>query len=340
MTISKIAALFVSIALLSVAALAQVANTPQGRLSLSSTAAVMTADVTNGTAIYYLPYMGPFVPIRVDNSGSYTWSNWAVAPMTLTLNSTQQTTGNIYDIFAFSFVGSGPFIGIGPAWASSTSRGSSGTSTAIQESSLEGLWVNVNALTLYNGTTSYSVGVGNGTYLGSVFMTGNGETSVNIKPTAASGGTNNVIGIWNAYNRVPITSVCRDSSNAWLDSSTSWEKADTSSSNTVSWVDGLQQTSVIGRYTTVAIPNTNDATAFVGVDLDSGSATPTLVSEALFGGTSTASYGTLAVEEAFPPQMGAHYVQAMQNVAGTSPTVTFDGTYAYGFEALTLTSEY
>jgi hypothetical protein len=335
MTISKIASLVAFAVLFSVGALAQL-FAPQGRLSLSSTNPVMAADVTAATAIYYDAYAGANVPVNYLGA----WSNNTLTlPVTLTLNSTQQTSGNIYDIFAFNPGGGSVQLGIGPAWTSLTSRGSGAGSTAIQQDSVTGFWVNSNAIVAYNGTTWWNPNAGRATYLGSVYMTGNGETSVTLKPAAAAGGSDNVIGIWNAYNRVSITSLNRDSNNQWTEgSSVGWEAADTSNSNRVTWVDGLQQTSVLGRYTVLpAVASGTSAVAFIGVDLDSTTATPNLVSDWALG--NSAYYSTLTAEESFPPQMGVHYMQAMQNVGGSS-TIYFLGEYPYGYENLMLKSEY
>jgi hypothetical protein len=73
--------------------------TPQGRLSLSSTEPVMNSDVTNATALYYVAYVGTLVPVQ----SSIGWTNQQTAslPLALTLDSSVQTSGNIYDIFMF-----------------------------------------------------------------------------------------------------------------------------------------------------------------------------------------------------------------------------------------------
>ena len=70
---------------------------PQGRLTLTSGTPVMTADATAQTSVYYTPYQGNIVPIYDGtNMDSYTF-----AQLTMTLNTTNQTSGNIYDLFVF-----------------------------------------------------------------------------------------------------------------------------------------------------------------------------------------------------------------------------------------------
>src|ERR1700722_10424139 len=90
---------------------------PQGRLTLTSMTPVITSDEVAATNIYYTPYQGNIVPIY--NSAStepYTFTE-----LTMALNSANQLSGKVYDLFVFLSAGA-PIIGAGPAWASTTSR--------------------------------------------------------------------------------------------------------------------------------------------------------------------------------------------------------------------------
>ena len=180
-------------------------TTPQGRLTLTSNAPVMTADVTGATNIYYTPYQGNIIPIYDGtNTQSYTFGQ-----LTMALNTTNHLSGKLYDLFIF-LNSSVVTIGAGPAWSSTTSRGTGAGTTQLQQTN--GLWVNGNSITLTNGSSSYSsIPIGQATYVGTVYTTANGQTGMACFPTAASGGTNNILGLWNAYNRVPITAQCLDS---------------------------------------------------------------------------------------------------------------------------------
>jgi hypothetical protein len=192
----RIAVVVAVAALLSFAALAQI-TPPQGRLTLTSSAPVMTGDVVGSSTIYYAPYVGDSVPIY--NTGEVSWSYYTFdSEPTLTLTTTAQLSGKVYDIFAvYDYGDSSVFIGTGPAWSSLTSRGSGIGTTQLEM--IDGVWVNANAMYIASNGTSLEVDApGGATYLGSVYMTANGETSVNIKPTPANGGTGNIIGIWNA----------------------------------------------------------------------------------------------------------------------------------------------
>ena len=46
-------------------------------------------------------------------------------------------------------------------------------------------------------------------------MTANGQTGMQFAPTPALGGTNNILGVYNAYNRVSTTSICQDTTSTW-----------------------------------------------------------------------------------------------------------------------------
>ena len=251
-------------------------NSTTRPLTLSSANAVMTADVVNATTIYYLSYPGNGMPMRQYFGGVINaYLYYPVAPQTLNLNSSQQTAGTIHDIFAF-FSGSSTAIGVGPAWASSTSRGTGSGSTAIQRDSTLLVWMNTNAITVYNGTTSYNIGAGYGTYLGSVYMTGNGETSMQFKPTPAPGGTaGQNLGLYNAYNRVRTIASNNDSTSAgWTYSTAAWEALDDSTNNSIGFLDGLQQSSVDAQAQINVSASSSSVSGWIAVDLDSFTANP------------------------------------------------------------------
>jgi hypothetical protein len=163
-------------------------------------------------------------------------------------------------------------------------------------------------------------------------MTANGETTVNLQPSPSAGGTDNFVGLWNAYNRVPVSSLESDSNTAWTDASTSWQTLDSGGAgsgeyNRVTYLDGLGQSSVEGSVTTIAYNATAGNGAFIGVNQDSITNTP-----AVRAGAESAAAGTgvgaisFASMENFSPDMGLHYLQAMQwSPNGTTATFAFNG---------------
>ena len=288
---------------------------PQGRLTLTSNTPVMTADSTAQTSVYYSPYQGNIVPIYDGaNMQSYTFGQ-----LTMTLNTSNQLSGKIYDLFIF-LNSSVVTIGAGPAWSSTTSRGTGAGTTQLQQ--IDGLWVNTNTITLKNGSTSYSsIPVGEATYVGSIYMTANGQTGMAFKPAAASGGTNNVLGVYNAYNRVTTISKSSDSTASWTYSTSTWRSANNSASNRVSFIDGLQQSSIRANYVIETNTSVNGIEGATGVNLDSTSASPVDP----LGFTSSANLQMLSAYGRFLPQLGLHYVQAVEWASAATVTYTGNG---------------
>jgi hypothetical protein len=274
----------------------------------------MTADVTGTSAekVYYDPYVGNIIPIYDGaNMQSYPFSE-----LTMALDMSNHLSGKIYDLFA-AIISSVVAIGAGPAWTNGTTR-----SAAIQQT--DGLWVNSASITLTNGSGSgTSVLAGEATYLGSVYMTANGQTGVQFKPAAAAGGSDNVVGIWNAYNRVHIDSLCSDSSTSWTYGTATWRKLDNNTKNRVTYLDGLGQSFVKGRVATIAYNATAGDGCEIGVVQNATTGAPS--KPAYYqGGSSGSAVGapTFSAEENFPPVLGLNYLQGMEN-SPNATTVTF-----------------
>jgi len=296
---------------------------PQGRLTLVSSAAVPSSDVSSATAVYYTPYQGSVCPIYDGSS----FINRNFSTTTLTLSSGAHSSGRLYDIFAFN--SSGTFtLGAGVAWATASSRASSGVLTQSS-----GIWLNGLAVTLTNGSSTYSVSSGYATYLGTMYCTGNGTTAVLIQPAAASGGTNNIIGIWNAFNRVDLNAVCRDSSASWTYSSTTFRVANNSASNRISWVDGLQQSAITSTYTQLLVGASSTGPQ-IAIGLNSSSASSSPIGQGNAGATNS---GTISTSVTSVPLLGFNYVQALENINTGTTACTFFGN---GYQALYLRITY
>src|SRR5581483_10757883 len=176
-------------------------------LTLTSGTPVLTTDVTAAATLYYTPYVGRWCPLY---NGTI-WRQVAFAETALPLDSNAadsgyQQSGKLYDIFAF--LNAGVFtLGTGPAWSSSTARGSGAGTTQLQM--LDGLWTNAVAIALRTGTgggATVAVPANEATYLGPLYAAANGQTAMQGAPSAASGGSNSVLGLYNAYNRVRLWS--------------------------------------------------------------------------------------------------------------------------------------
>ncbi len=289
---------------------------PQGRLTLTSNTPVMTTDTTGATSVYYTPYQGNIVPIYDGaNMQSYSFGQ-----LTMSLNTSNQTNGNIYDLFVF-LNSSVVTIGAGPAWSSSTSRGTGAGTTELEQ--IDGLWVNKNSITLKNSSASYSsIPVGEATYLGSVYMTANGQTGMQFQPSPASGGSDNALGLYNAYNRVTVASRSVDSTADWSYNSTTWRAANGSSSNRINWLDGLQQSFVRADYQVQANAGSGNV-AFASIGLDSTTTPQTTVY-----GVNESVVTNIRSAADIPPQLGLHYVQALESTeVGSVTYYSYAGSY-------------
>lgn len=302
-------------------------NAPQGRLCLITLTPVQTADQTGKTVIFYTPYVGNQIPIN----GVMT----TFAEISATLDAGNAANNTIYDLFVINDVGT-VRLGYGPAWTSLTARGSGAGTTELQFTN--GLWTNKNSLTVrYDSThTVAGIAVGAATYVGSFYTTAAGQTGVSLNPAAASGGTNNICGLWNAYNKVRQTAKSQDSAGIYAYSTQTWRATNASNSNRITFIDGLQQCPLVATLETPseATNNAGNLVQAVGVNLDSTSATP-LVTCA--GGSGVSSYWSLIVPSAhFAPQLGLHYVQAVE--IGDTGASLFGNT-GQGRQALTLMME-
>ena len=281
---------------------------PGGRLTLVSATPVMTADETAKGTIYYDTYEHNAIPI---NGANYTITS---NELSLVLDSTNHKSGKLYDVFSIISAGA-PTLVTGPAWTNSTTR-----SAAISLSL--GVWTNTSDMAhAYNNSTDYgTVAAHTGLYLGTFYVTADGQTGMAFKPAAAAGGSNNILGLSNAYNRVPVLSIMTDSNATWTWNATTWHAADASTANRVTFVDGLQQSPIDAVYTCGLSPTGSSSDQpTIGVNLDSTSATPFAVSE-----NAGATLTSATVADSFPPQLGLHYVQAME-AALNAGTPTFVG---------------
>lgn len=290
--------------------------TPQGRLTLTTGTPVMTADATAQGTIYYTAFRGAQAPIFNGTKwGTYYLTGTATSQeLSIALDSNSGHTGyhqsgKIFDLFVFNNSGT-ITLGTGPAWSSTTARGTGAGTTELQL--YNGIWTNKNSIALKIDTTAsqVTVGVNQATYVGSFYATANAQTGMAFNPTAASGGTNNILGLWNAHNRVRISSICNDSTTTYTYASSAIRVANNSSSNRCSWIDGLQQSFV--QINNQIYPSTA-AGAQYGINIDSTSAVYTSV-------TAQAS-NAVTISNTFlqTPLLGFHFAQAMEaSIGGTT----------------------
>ena len=298
---------------------------PQGRVTLTSGTPVMTADVTGATTIYYAEYIGRKAFAFTITGGQVSMGLDAVTP--------HVASGSVYDIFLIDDGTGGGRPVIGPAWTSTTARGTGAGTTELARDSATGFWVNANSITNAwggaSGTTNYGpIAAGAAWYISSFYATANGQTSMQMAPAAAAGGSNAFMALYNAYNRVTTISRSRDNTTTWTYATATWRAANASNSNRVTYLDGLGQSQAKGRYSLTAQAGDTSAAAIIGVNFDSTSATPGGATSRWGTGAGT-QQGPTGIAENELTALGLHYAQAMENaIAGH--TSTFVGAPATG----------
>jgi hypothetical protein len=290
---------------------------PGGRLTLVTGTPVLTSDQTAQTSIFYTPYQSDVVPISNGSS----WAACTFTELNLTLDTTNHASGSLYDVFVWSNAGV-IIIGTGPAWSSTTARGTGAGTTELQM--LNGIQTNKNSITLINGagTGTSGIAANTATYVGTFYATAAGQTGMAFKPAAAAGGTNNFLALFNAYNRVRVGSVSRDSTSTWTYSVTTWRSANASASNRISFIGGLPVSTINAEYM-VAGGSGTGAASNIGLNLDSTTAAPNICGQV--ASTSGSIQSTTAIRELFSPSLGLHFIQAMEISAVSGVNATFFG---------------
>jgi hypothetical protein len=197
-----------------------------------------------------------------------------------------------------------------------TARGTGAGTTELERKN--GLWTNKNSITLTNGAGAGTAGVAanTATYVGSFYCTANGQTGLALRPAAASGGSNTIMGLYNAYNRHLLQARSMDSTATWTYNSTPavWRAANANVANRVWFLDGLQESPVGGFYKcdffTAAV-----VAATIGINLDSTNGTPAVCCAGQTNNNSNIS-GPIMVQDHWLPVLGFHYLQASENALG------------------------
>lgn len=275
---------------------------PQGRLTLTTATAIMTSTVSGATTVYYTPASGRYVPlydganiVMVDIGGEL-----SQATTDATKSPAACTTDSNYDIFVWQD-GSTFRATRGPAWSTSTSRGTGAGTTQL--TTVAGLLVN--AVSITNGPTA-----NRGTYVGTIRT--NSSSTVDFKyGSAASGGGSISLGVWNAYNQTLIRTTGYDSTASWTYAGGAVRNSNNSASNRMSFIKGLGGSAPQAVFTQrVQSPAAGFAYIFLYLD-GAGTASAT---SGLLGGVD--GFATAVYNE--DPGMGWHYLQCCENCSASS----------------------
>jgi|SRR5580693_7373408 hypothetical protein len=301
--------------------------TPQGRLTLTTQTPVINTDVTAATTVYYTPYTGLLVPIY---NGTNFVASSIVSELSLALVAAHAAS-NIYDFFIFSLSGV-VTLGSGPSWsagsggsitAGSCARGTGAGGTAL--SRLNGTLTNAVSMTMTYGPSgaTTTVAANRGTYVGSMFMDAtNGQVSCYV-----SWGQTRKWGLWNAYNRTPITVQCGDSTASWPYNTGTIREANGSTANTIVIFSGLAEEPYTLNYTDV-ISSSTVASSGLGIVIGIGFNTTTTFagqqgSFQFSAGTPTNTNFVVSMTGTYSPapSLGINNVNALEKATNAGATM-------------------
>jgi hypothetical protein len=270
---------------------------PGGRLSLSAGVPVQTADVVNGTTIYYLPDQNDYLPLGLTYG-----SGISLALDSNSGHTGYQQSGKLFDLFLYDNSGT-TVLCTGPAWTNATTQ-----SAAVDQTTVPGLWTNTGSITLKFDTSSGTLTgtAGTALWVGTMYASGNGECTCQFAPAPATGGNATIVGLVNVYNRRRVAATSIDDTSNWSYSTNSWRAANGSTSNAVNWVDPIGDILVHGIYH-AAEQSGGSSQGGIGVSLD-GNAPPNV---ALLESGSV----NIISEDAhglFRGNKGLHYIQAQE----------------------------
>ena len=192
--------------------------------SSSSISPVPTSDQASKTEVYYRPDSGNMFPVL--RNGVFE-AVTLQEDLKLTLTSAFAANG-IFDVFGI-LRGATPWTVAGPAWDNAAKgagdRGSDPGDTTLER--VGGLLVNKYAIPGLNGEGAMGLGPREGVYLYSLLMNGSAG-QVSCLPEY---GQSRIWGVWNAYNRRPITLQVGDSTATWTHATGSGTRSSNNDSN-------------------------------------------------------------------------------------------------------------
>jgi hypothetical protein len=277
---------------------------PQGRLTLTSGTATPETDVAAATVLYYTPAVGRMCPLWSGTALVMTDTGGELSQLTTDTTKSPAAVGAnlLYDVFVWGDNGTIRATR-GPAWSSDTARGTGAGTTELDFATSPGTPLNKWAIT--NGPAA-----GRGTYVGTVRSDGNSQLNMTFG-TAAAGGGQAILHVWNAYNQAPVFAKESDSTANWTQTSNVIGPLNASTSNRISFVSGLAM-NAIDVYISCHLNSAavSGAKASIGFAMDS-----TTAGDFMDQDTAQAALSVKHVQKArggYKPVLGAHFIQAVQ----------------------------
>lgn len=279
-----------------------------GRLTLTTATPVLASDVTSAGTVYYSPYIGDLVSVY---SGSefltYAFSELSCLLSDATKSPAAAVADSLYDLFVWNDVGT-LRLSRGPVWTDATTR-SAGTALVRTKGVL------LNNVSITNGPAA-----SRGTYVGTI-ATNSGAATLNMMflPNAAAGGSDNFLGVWNAYNRCMMVSVLRDSTDSWSYTTAAFQQANASTANKITFVAGLAESGFVVE-TQQSSSNSSGSimrTAGIGLDAVNAMASGCLPARGTAPGNEVLQ---LSARLAKMHAIGRHYVAPLEYSVATGTT--------------------
>lgn len=290
---------------------------PQGRLTLLTASPVMPSSQSLKTTIYYTPYLGTTIPIY--NGTLFvptTFSELSISTSDTAHSPAAIGNNKVNDWFVWNDAGTIRLVH-GPDWTDDLNRS---VGTAL---------VRVNGLYLNNASITNGPAAQRGTFVGTTRSNGSAQLNWTYG-SAASGGSAAILGIWNCFNRVFVSTNVSDTA-AWSYTSATVRPSDNSTSNRISIVSGLAEDSYEFRFTQrFATATVAGANATIGFGRNG-----TAAFDYSSLGTSPASGASfnagITANGSYTPLIGFNFWQAMEAGDGTNATSFVGSATAYQF---------
>ena len=292
-------------------------GTPTGRLTSVSGTPVLAGTPSASSNMYYTPYNGAVIWLY---NGTI-WQPKMFSELTnvasdTTKNPSAVTASNNYDFFVWDDSGT-LRLSRGPVWTNLTTR-SSGTALVR----VNGIWMNNAAIT--NGPAAQR-----GVYVGSARSNGAAQWVFQYATPIDVGA---FLWIWNTFNRVRVSTQMSVSTTwAYGPAPLGWRIAIGTSAYLNYFMTGLAEDSVDSFYFARIYSNPGNEAMAIGLGFDSA----TSPSAAGYAWMSTAGEQVTAQTQFnFPPQLGVHYIAALElSESGTPEVISYN---AYTGLGLTL----
>ena len=287
---------------------------PQGRLSLSSTSATMTASDPGPaacTTLYYHPYVGNRIPIF--DGTNMVMQNFASLSCSVTdtvKNPGIIGIGTVNDWYIWDDGGT-LRLSHGPAWTDLSTRSAGTLLTKVG-----GLWVN-------NAPITNACNAQRGTYVGTTYSGGDGKLYW-IESLGDGTGGANYLYVWNAYNRVSVTPIAGDPSGSWSYSGSAFRDSNGNVNGARhTFVSGLAEDGVSASFSQ-RVDNPGAGYAILGIRKSVGIGSSSAIADYYLFVAGGSNFRVASVDAGYPPFLGQAYIAATETADGTNP-VSFNG---------------